>query len=87
MIICCQSVWAQTTEHSNPLALYVPLQDELCNYCQDYTVGAVPAGHLATLYQPGLGYPNPVGGEQRADRNFALSASAKTSSQPQVPNK
>jgi len=42
------------------LAHYVPVQDQLCNYCQDYSAPTVPIGGPVTLYRPGIGYPDEV---------------------------
>jgi len=81
----CQSVSAQPAMYPNPLAGYVPEQDQLCNYCQDYSAGTVPAGHLATLYQPGIGYSNPLAGTQLPDRKLALGSAGMKASPPDAP--
>ncbi|MDW4551700.1 hypothetical protein R5H32_20450 [Defluviimonas sp. D31] len=58
--ILCQSGSALADEPPALLATYVSEQDQLCNYCQDYSANSVSAVGVTTLYQVGIGYPAPV---------------------------
>lgn len=54
-----QSIRLGTDAQSNEaLARYVPITDQLCNYCEDYSASTVQKRIFKTLYTPGIGYPD-----------------------------